>query len=268
MKAVAVLSSLAILLLLSVGTAMATPSKIIWIPSTDVQPFMVGHLDLDSYIRAATNSAGDRDPNLFDVGFTLGILPFEKVQIEVGFDFLTTARNPNDQHPWSGNIKLATPENSMFNFSPAIAVGVYNGRPQKDVEVKDAPYVYSGQNIVYGLVGKTIPAFGSLPSLGRFAIGYYRGSNRALRDNKVRLLSHPAKAGLLVSWDRKMTEISDKLWVGIDYQGGNNIDTSWNAGFAWRFNKNVSLTIGYDSYNRASLSGENTFTTQVDLDFP
>lgn len=260
--------SVAVLLLSMTGTAMATPSKIIWIPSTDIQPFMVGHIDIDNYVRGAGNSAQGRDPNIMDLGFELGVLPFEKVQLELGFDFLAMAVDPNDQHPWSGNAKLATPQSSMFDNSPAIAVGVYNGRPVKDVLVRDAPKVYSGQNIVYGLVSETIPDLGAVPSLGRFSAGYYRGSKRALVDNDNLAVARTENSGLLLSWDRTMRELSDRLWIGIDYMGGKNIDGSVNFGVAWKFARNVSVTLGYDVYTKKSVAGENTFTTQVDINFP
>lgn len=257
-----------LVIVIAAGTAMATPSTIIWIPSTDVQPFLVGHLGIDNYFRAARNSTGGRDPNTMDIGFTIGVLPFEKVQLELGFDYLVVAGNPNDQHPWSGNIKLGTPEDSLFKFSPAIAVGLYNARPVKDIQVKDRPFVTSGQNIVYGLVARTVPAFASVPSLGRFSIGYYRGAARTLVDNPDLTVAKSANTGLLFSWDRTLSEISDKLWLGVDYMGGDNVDGSWNVGLAWKFASNVSLIFGYDMYTRKSLAGENTFTAQLDIDFP
>jgi hypothetical protein len=247
---------------------MATPSKIIWIPSTDVQPFMVGHLDFDNYVRGASNSHDGRDPNIMDVGFRLGVLPYQKAQLEVGFDLLLMAQDPNDQHPWSGNIKLATPEQSICDWSPALAVGLYNARATADIAPKDAPRVYSGQNLVYGLVSKTVPGTGWHPDLGRFSAGYYVGARRALVDSNNPFIAKKENSGLLLSWDRTIKEISEKLWFGVDYMGGYNIDGSTNIGFAWRFNRHVALTIGYDIWNRKSVAGENTFTGQVNLDFP
>jgi hypothetical protein len=268
MKVRVILFSTLILLIVAAGTALATPTTQIWIPSTDVQPFLVGHIDLDNYFRSARNPAGGRDPNTFDFGFLIGVLPYQKVQLELGFDYLAMAQNPNDQHPWSGNIKLATPEDSMFDFSPAIAVGIYNARPVAEIEAQDAPRVTSGQNIFYGLVAKTVPAIGPVPSLGRFSAGYYRGSERALVDNNNLAVAKADNTGLLLSWDRTMKEISDKLWFGVDYMGGDNIDGSVNVGFSWRFTDKIYVIFGYDIHTHKSLSGENTFTTQVDIDFP
>ena len=249
------------LTLAAAGAAMATPSTQIWIPSTDVQAFKTFHLGIDGYIRAsgvgkATGDPTKRDPNVYDIGPVAGILPFEKLQAEVGFDYYGNGTDPNDDHPWSGNFKIATPEDSIFKFSPAFAVGMYNIGPS--LNKATAPGVTSGQNIVYGLLARTLPV------VGRLSAGYYRGSERAL----VNTSGHAANDGALLSWDRTMSEISDKLWMAVDYQSGNNVDGAVNFGFSWKFAKNVSVIFGYDVYTRKSLAGNNTFTTQLDIDFP
>lgn len=198
------------------GIALATPSTQIWIPSTDIQGFGSFHLNIDNYFRAsgvpksAPTSAATRDANVMDIGPTVGILPFEKIQAEIGFDYLVTANEPNDNHPLSANFKIGTPEDSLFKNSPAIAVGMYNIGPS--LNAATAPGVVSGQNIAYGLVAKTLPV------VGRLSAGYYRGSERALVSDFSTL--KPENDGVLLSWDRTMTEISDKLWLGVDYQSG------------------------------------------------
>ena len=65
-----------------------------------------------------------------------------------------------------------------------------------------------------------------------------------------------------------MTEINDKLWFAVDYQGGNNADGAVNFGGSWNFAPNVSVIFGYDVYTKQSLAGNNTFTTQIDISFP
>src|ERR1700674_1149608 len=171
MKRMIKIATLAMTLTLAVsGIALATPSTQIWIPSTDIQPFAVGHLGIDNYFRSSGVAKppppliSPRDANIMDIGLTVGVLPFEKIQMEVGADFLTIANDPNDNHPFSGNFKIGTPEDSICKNSPAIAVGMYNiGVSQPAV---NAPGVTSGQNIVYALVAKTLPAIRSVPSLG------------------------------------------------------------------------------------------------------
>ena len=261
-KVAKVLMQAMVLTIAATGVAKATPSTQIWIPSTDVQAYKTFHLGIDNYIRADRNATGGRDANVYDIGPVVGFLPFEKLQGELGFDFLGNATEPNDNHPWSGNIKLGTPEDSLFKYSPAIAVGGYNLGPALGKGV--APSVVSGQNIVYGLVARTLPAMGAVPSLGRVSAGYYRGSEKALVDTS----GNAANDGVLLSWDRTMTEISDKLWMAVDYQGGNNADGALSFGTSWNFAKNVSVIFGYDVYTKKSLAGQNTFTTQLDINFP
>jgi len=264
------LLSLLLALVGSAAPALAGPSTIIWIPSVDVQPFATMNLGIDNYFRAngepeaPPSRNASRDANTLDIGLTFGVLPFKKLQMEVGADYLVTANDPNDQHPWSGNIKLATPEEALFPDAPAFAIGLYNARPVKDIETSDAPNVTSGQNIVYGLVAKTVPPLGPLPSLGRFAVGYYRGSRRAL----VNVDGQPATRGLLLSWDRVLRELSDQLWFGMDYQGGHNVAGAFNVGFSWAFARDVTLLFGYDLYTESRIAGTNTLTLQLDIRVP
>ncbi len=234
--------------------ALATPSTQIWIPSTDVQNYRTFRLGIDNYFRASSlpksppTSTATRDANIMDIGLTAGMSPIEKVKAEAGFDYLVNANEPNDNHPWSGNFKIATPEDSIFKLSPAIAVGMYN--VGKSLPIAQASLVTSGQNIVYGLLARTLP-------LGRLSVGYYRGSEKAL----INTSGNPANDGVLLSWDRAMTEINDKFWLAIDYQGGNNVDGAINFGGSWNFAPNVSVIFGYDIYTKKSLAGNNTFTT-------
>ena len=271
MKKVAKFCSLAITLVMaSTGVAMATPSTQIWIPSTDIQAFKTFHLGIDNYFRASgvpKATTATRDANVLDIGPTVGILPFEKIQAEVGFDYLAIANNPNDNHAFSGNFKIGTPEDSLFKYSPALAVGMYNIGPGHTGSTAGAPnssLITSGQNIVYALLARTLPAIGTVPSLGRLSAGYYHGSSSTLVDTNGK----SANDGVLLSWDRTMSEISDKLWMAVDYMGGNNVDGALNVGFSWNFAKNVSVIFAYDIYKEKALAGNNTFTTQLDINFP
>jgi hypothetical protein len=263
MKNMVKILSLAMLIVAAAaGAALATPSTQIWIPSTDIQAFKTLHLGIDNYFRASSEPYG-RDANVMDIGLTAGILPFEKIQAEIGFDYLTIAQNPNENHPFSFNAKIGTPEDSLFKFSPALAVGIYNCGPTNYGKFDEAgnpraPLITSGQNIVYGLVART------LPIVGRISAGGYHGSQRALVDKN----GNSANDGFLASWDRTISEISDKLWVAVDYMSGNNVDGAVSFGASWAFSKNVSVIFGYDIYKDKGLSGANTFTTQLDINFP
>lgn len=253
-----VVAVLALSSLLLAETVQATPSTQIWIPSPDVQPFLVGHIGVDNYFRRSANeNDGSRDPNILEVGLTLGILPFDKLQLEIGGDYLTVARNPNDRYPWSSNAKLGIREDALFLFSPAFAMGIYNVGKARRSTGGDLSFVRAGQNITYGLIAKTIPFPGF--SLGRFAGGYYQASKKALApDNK----------GILLSWDRTMAELTERLWLAVDYMGGENVNGALSFGAAWRFSKKGSLLVGYDMFRKPASSGDDFFTIQLDLDLP
>jgi hypothetical protein len=111
------------------------------------------------------------------------------------------------------------------------------------------------QDIAYGLVARTFPF------VGRLSAGYYYGNDDILVDEKGNRANH----GILASWDRTMKELSDKLWLAVDYQGGNNLLSSLNAGASWNFTENISLLIGYDHYLNRAVAGKDTITVQVDI---
>ena len=228
------------------GIAMATPSTQIGIPSTDIQGFKSLHLGIDNYTRTSNNSSVG---NVYDLGVTAGVLPFEKIQAEVGVDYITSGNNGYDSRPIYFNAKVGTPEGSLFELSPALAVGGYGFGTNGD---KNSAF-RTDQNIVYGLAAKTLPV------VGRLSAGYYFGNDKVIG---------PKDDGVLLSWDRTMSEISDKLWLAADYQGGKNTVGAFSFGAFWAFSKNVSVIFGYDIYNDQHLAGKNTFTTQVDINFP
>ncbi|MEI6166451.1 MAG: hypothetical protein WCS52_04595 [bacterium] len=249
----------------SATLVLATPSTQIWIPSTDIQPYNVWHLGLDNYVRATDKShfvEGQRDPNIFDAGLTVGVLPFDAVKAEVGADYLVNGTS-YDSDPFYFNAKVGTPEGTLYTNSvglnsPSIAVGGFGFGTKKSGATR------TDQNIVYGEVGQTIPAFGAIPSLGRFSVGYYSGNKEVLLGKD----GGAANDGILASWDRTMSEISDKLWVAVDYMGGGNFNSGLSFGAAWAFSKNVSVILGYDKWAEPSLAGADTYTAQLDINFP
>jgi hypothetical protein len=236
-------------------TINATPSTQIWIPSSDFQAWKTFHLGIDNYIRTAkANSI--RGAGIYDIGLTTGILPFKKFQMEIGVDYLAMGDSLYDEHPVYFNAKVGFPEDSLFKDCPAIAIGAYNFGLKKNL---------TNYNIIYGVIAKT------LPIVGRISVGYFTGNEKILVDENVP--AKKANSGLLFSWDRAMTEISDKLWLAIDYQGSKSYIGALNFGFSWSFSKNVSVIFAYDIYNNKKVfynskdSNVNSFTTQLDINF-
>jgi len=248
-----ILLLITLFILTGIGSLFSTPSTQIWIPSTDFQKWRTMHLGLDNYIRTSKID-GIRGAGMFDLGFTTGLLPFEKFQGEIGVDYLSMGDNHYDDFPIYFNAKIGFPESALFKGSPAIAFGAYNFGTKKDL---------TNYNILYGEIAETIPV------LGRISVGYYTGNDKVLVDENLKKSNN----GILLSWDRTMSEISDKLWLAVDYQGGKNYLGALNFGASWAFSKNVSVIFGYDIYNNKKAyyntnnQNANTFTAQVDINF-
>jgi len=144
-------------LLLGTSVALATPSTLIWIPSTDIQADHTWHLGVENYF---TPTAGFHAPT--DVGLTYG---FAGGRGEAGVDYMG-----GQDGPWFLNAKyLVAPERAA---SPAIAVGMYN------VGIDGGA---NGFNMAYVLAAKT---FRSL----RLHAGYCHGNEAALGSDPDMLL--------------------------------------------------------------------------------
>lgn len=231
------------LLVFLAGIAYATPSTQIWIPSTDIQPYKKVHFGLDGYIKTKSQN-GATEPTITNLGLTTGVLPFEKIQLEVGIDY----RDTGGEHvyPLLFNAKLGTPEGALFEGAPALAIGGYDFGTKSEV---------TDYNIFYGLIAKT------LGKVGRLSAGYYTGN----KDLLVDIDGNKDNDGVLLSWDRTISEISDNLWAAIDYQGGDNGYGALSFGVAWKFAPNIGVIFGYDIYNESTYKP--TATVQLDIDF-
>ena len=253
MKSVRSIILAAALTLSFASAALATPSGQIWIPSTDAKGFKEVNISIDNYIRFS--NANDAGANTYDAGVTVGVLPFEKFKLEVGVDYMTDGLQGNDsiasKHPVYFNFKAAIPEDAFFKGMPALAAGMYGiGTYDRGLAGNTMA------NVAYGLVAKTLPV------VGRISAGGYNGAEKNL--------GYKYNNGVLLSWDRTMSEISDKLWFAVDYMGGNNYYSALSAGASWTFTPNVSVLVGANFYNpfqQTLYGGKPTFTTQLDINF-
>jgi len=169
---------------------------------------------------------------------------------ETGFDYKKGLGSFYDTYPWYFHFKFGVPEDAYFKNMPAFAIGAY------DMGLKRHK---TDNNVWYLRGAKTIKA-GDF-NLGRFSAGYFSGNGRLLRD-KDGLRDNN---GPMLAWERTMSEISDKLWLCVDYQGTQSGYGAMNYGFAWKFNNNVSAIAGYDIYNNHNLT--DTLTFQLDVEF-
>lgn len=207
----------------------ATPSTQIWNPSTDLQAPWTLHLGIDNYFTLSKNGYGLPT----DLGLTFGI-PF----LEVGVDMF----QPSDD-PFYFNAKAGLSEDLVFTGFPALAAGVFSVGMRKNV---------NDYNIVYGLLAKTVGP------LGRFSAGYFSGNSALLLDPE----GNADNKGVILCWDRVMGELSDKLWLCVDYAGTKSFYGSLSFGFSWAFAPHAALIVGYDIYNNKA---KDTLTTQLDI---
>ena len=227
--------------------ASATPTTVFFTPcSIDIQGFKSVHLTYDSYFTVA-EKGGTRGGAAFpvDMGLTVGVLPFEKFQAEVGFDWF----EPTD-YPLVLNAKMGFPEGAMFAGAPALQVGVFNAGVKKDA---------TDMNAIDAVTGMTLPM-----GLGRVHLGGYTGKKELLvgSDGKT------AQAGFMGAWDLSLLPVADgsysRLGLCADCMSGKNVLGGGGPGAAWYFSKNASILTGPVWFNDRELNGKWKWTMQFD----
>jgi len=264
-KSGVVLLGISVFMSVCFSNALATPTTLIWTPSTDIQPFGKIHLNVDNYTPVRSRDHNNNQLYVQQVyGLTFSLLsdkpednllgklwsPLGKVMAETGFDYKKGLGATLDKWPVYFHFKFGVPEDAYFKYMPAFAIGSY------DMGYK---HNFTNNNVWYLRAAKTV-SLGKF-NLGRFSAGYFNGNNRILRDQDGLC----DNAGPMVAWERVISEISDKLWLCLDYQGTHSSYGALNYGFAWKFANNISAIIAYDVYSNQNL--KNTVTFQLDVDF-
>ncbi|MBM4032208.1 MAG: hypothetical protein FJ291_10525 [Planctomycetes bacterium] len=238
------LGSLAVVLCLAGLCARvgATPSTTYWTPCTaDIQAFGKFHVTYDNYF-SAFDRPGHRGNFPADYGLTVGILPWEKLQAEIGFDVFKPGRSL-----YFFNAKLGTPEGALWDGSPALAFGIFNLGFKKRV---------TDQNVWHVDVTKTLPH-----DLGRLHLGAYIGNSRTL----VSSGGHKENKGLMIGWDRWL--VKDKVMLAADYATGKNALGGGGVGVYYFFTKDISVLVGPVWFNDRGLNGGPKLTIQWDINF-
>jgi len=249
MKKIAMVLGLA---LMTGATAFATPSTTYWTPMVmDIQGYKTPHLGIDNYFTMTKKAAsGEQGAFPTDVGVTVGVLPFDKIQMEVGID----AMYPSD-NPYYLNAKIGAPEGKLFEGAPALQIGIFNVGTKKDV---------TDQDIVYGVIGKTIPV------LGRVSAGPYMGNSKVL----VNAQGEKENTGYMVAFDHGFMAVKDAAgneyskWVfAADYASGKNAIGGGGFGIYYFLTKDISLLTGPVWFNEKAINGAMKWTTQLDINF-
>jgi len=264
---------------ISARWAHATPTTEFWTPATiDVQPYKVWHLGIDNYFTVGRGSGSQIGTGAFatDVGLTVGVLPYEKLNLEVGVDML----EPIDSMVCSGatnngnvitqcgtvasalsfNFKFGIPEGAIFKGSPGIAAGMLNIGTVHQV---------TDMNIADLIIGKTIG------DLGRVHVGGYLGSSSsALMHENGDLANATKNLGYMVAYDRGFLPVKDKegneyskIGLGADYASGKNYIGGYGVGVAYYFTKDISILTGPVVFNDQVINGRWKWSTQLDINF-
>lgn len=244
---------------LGVAEVSATPSTTYWTTSTsDVQAYGVWHLGIDNYftlLAEKSPTTGGKSGSLNNApvfGLTVGVLPYEKLNMEVGVDMIEgTYFDPADgkNYPLFFNAKLGTPEGSLFEGSPALNIGMWNIGTKTDV---------TNYNIIHAMVGKTLPS-----DMGRIHVGFYSGNDKLLIDATTGKANN---SGLMIGYDKWL--VKDKFMFAADWATGKNAISGGGFGVYWFYTPSVSLLMGPVFPDKDSYGGKDlVWTTQMDINF-
>ena len=259
--------------------AQATPSTEFWTPAImDVQPYGVWHLGIDNYFTVGRGPQTQIGTGTFptDVGLTVGVLPFEKLNAEVGVDLLgaidpLVCSGAVDNGTPIGhctsfgnsllyNFKFGIPEGALFAGSPGINYGMFN--------IGTVPQI-TNMNINDLIIGKTIPV------LGRIHVGgYYGNSNSALLHRQGDLANDKQNSGVMAAFDRGFWAVKDKegneyskFTALADYASGQNFIGGWGVGLGINWTKDIDILTGPVFFNDKTINGRWKWSTQLDINF-
>ncbi|MBI2891174.1 MAG: hypothetical protein HYY13_10375 [Nitrospirae bacterium] len=224
--------ALALALALTVPSlAKATPSTTFWAPSTPfVQPYGLLHITYDTYFLGSALYP-------VDTGLEMGVLPFDKFQMEAGFDFLYPTQDPSKAPKVKGlalplllNAKVGSPEGAFGDWSPGWSAGIFGVGFEDDV---------TDYNIVHFMLGKTFPV------IGNPEVGFYYGLNDKLLIDKN---GDKEQFGVMVGWFSPAIELKkpymDKVILAADIQTGKNGFGAAGGGVYLYFTPTISLLTG------------------------
>jgi hypothetical protein len=260
--------------------AHATPSTEFWTPAImDVQPYGVWHLGIDNYFTIARGpSPSQLGVGTFptDVGLTVGVLPFSKLNLEIGVDLLEPVDPlicqgalsngtqitscPNLGNALLFNFKFGVPEGALFPESPGINLGMFNIGTVNRV---------TNMDIADLIVGKTIPM------VGRLHVGGYFGNSDSALLHEGGDDANPKKtSGVMVGFDRGFMSVKDKegneynkFYLLADYASGKNAIGGGGVGLGVYFTKDIDILTGPVFFNDQVINGRWKWSTQLDINF-
>lgn len=132
------------------GAVNATPSTLVWIPSTDIQASGIGHLGIDTYAPSEGNS-------LLDYGLTFG-----SGRLEYGIDYLNIDGGVDSPARWNAKYLLKDEDGNI----PRLTAGIYDAGGSE------------ASNIIYLLGSKSFP-------MARLTMGIGQGKESVLGEDNT-----------------------------------------------------------------------------------
>ncbi len=232
-------------ILASAHQALATPSTVFWTPATTyTQPFLVPHITYDTYF-------AELGAYPMDYGLTMGLIPSDVIQGEVGFDLFYPNKGKSALYL---NGKITLVEDKLFAGQPGLSVGMMYIGFEKDV---------TDYNMLHATLGKGL-------SFGTLAVGGYYGLNDKLFVNAA---GEKEQAGFLGSY------VTPDVPVGLkgldhvnffgDVQTGKNVFGAWGIGAGLYFTPAIDILTGPIFFNEPKLQPGGVswmWTVQVDVD--
>jgi hypothetical protein len=242
-------------LALSAQAAWATPSTVFWTPATTyVQPFLLPHLTFDTYFN-------DKAAYPIDLGVTVGVLPFEKVQAEVGIDFFFPYWGLNYffVQPAGAlllNAKVGLTEGAFGEWFPGISGGIMGVGLNQGTQF----------DVLHAEVGKTF-FFGALTAGGYYGAG---GANAIWSDVDGVVLT---RGGFMASYVSPDVVLDLKGLYKInfcaDIMTGNSAFAAAGGGIGVYFTPSIDVITGPVFFlNKYSQPAGSTmmWTVQLDVD--
>jgi hypothetical protein len=235
--------------------AEATPSTTYWAPSTaNCQALGVPHVTYDTYFRKGPAAGSQGAPNYpIDTGLTMGVLPSNKVQAEVGFDFLLPS-----QDPFFVNAKLCTPESSLFKGSPSLSAGIYN------LGFKEGVTDY---NVLHFMAQKGFAGTGYIAA----GVSHGLGSESLFTNSEGHVVRTGLLAGIFAPDINVGRKGLKKINFTADVQTGKNVLGAGGVGVYLYFTDTIALLTGpVWFFDKALQPGgrKMLWTFQVDVDVP
>src|SRR3954465_6369394 len=251
---------LAVTVFLVALAARATPSTTFWAPSnTAVQPFPVPHIPYDTYFGGKPGTTTPGSP-IYPVttGLTMGVLPWEDLQLEVGFDMLLPQSDPLVL-----NAKLGVPEDKLFAWQPSLAFGIFGVGTKKSTDTT----LGTDYNMLYAQAQHSIPQVGGYVSVG----GYYALQEKLFQSSGGGTVRSGFMGGLLSPDINVNLPWLLKINFAADVQTGKSVFGAAGGGIGFYFTDKIDLLTGpvYFFDPASQPGGRRCFwTVQLDVDLP